>query len=271
MKLQASTALTGANAITNSVFLNAPIGSSTFIIQGSNPIQFSGPIHIGAAGGFGIAVSNSATIISGNIDDEGQNVGLTVNGSGTLTLQGSNSFTGGTMVASGTLDANSAYSLPGSTTVSGGVLQIDNSLAVSATNGLTANSPGTVNLTYSGSMTNATLWINGTQQPNGVYGASANNPGGIFTGPGTLVIGAPPTPPTITTTTVSGTTLTLAGSGGSANASYRVLSSTNVAAALNSGSWTQFGSGSFDQTGNFSFTGAFNPSDAQRFFVIVSP
>jgi autotransporter-associated beta strand protein len=270
--LQAAIPLSGASAITNTVFFNAPSSSSTFIIQGSNPIQFSGPVHIGAAGGFALTVSNSAaTVISGNIDDQGQNLGLTFNGPGTLTLQGSNSFTGGTTVASGTLDANTANSLPGTTTVNGGTLQIDNSHGMAAAGGLVVNSPGIVNLTYSGSMNIASLTVNGTAQPNGTYGASGNNPGGVFTGSGSLVVGPASTGPTIGTTTISGTTLTLTGSGGSPNASFRVLTSTNVAAPLNSGAWTQFGSGSFDGAGNFNFSGTINPSDAHRFFIVVSP
>ncbi len=50
------------------------------------------------------------------------------------------------------------------------------------------NVTGTVNLNYTGAMTNALLNVNGTLEPYGVYSASGNNPGGVFAGAGTLVV-----------------------------------------------------------------------------------
>ncbi len=81
MKLQASIPLTGSSAITNSLYLNAPGSESTLIIQGANEIQFAGPVHIGGGGGVAIEVNSSVpAIISGNIDDQGLNLGLTFRG-----------------------------------------------------------------------------------------------------------------------------------------------------------------------------------------------
>ncbi len=85
-----------------------------------------------------------------------------------------------------------------------------------------------------------------------------------------LTFTAPSSGTKISTIHVSGTSLTITGSGGTPSGSYRVLGSTNVAAALST--WTQVGaSGSFDGSGNFTFNGSITPSNAKQFFVIVSP
>ena len=64
-------------------------------------------------------------------------------------------------------------------------------------------------------------------------------------------------------------TVALSGTNGPPNVTYRVLSSTNVTAHLNT--WPQIGSGSYDTNGNFTFNGPITPTDSQRYYVIVSP
>lgn len=52
-------------------------------------------------------------------------------------------------------------------------------------------SDATVNLAYAGRMKVASLTVNGVRQPDGIYGAAATNPGGVFTGTGRLSVGHP--------------------------------------------------------------------------------
>ena len=83
---------------------------------------------------------------------------------------------------------------------------------------------------------------------------------------GTLRVAAPPQ---FTSTTLSGTNLVMAGSGGTSGGSYHILSSTNVAANLST--WMSVGSGSFTPSGTFSFTNGINPAVPQQFFILVEP
>jgi autotransporter-associated beta strand protein len=71
--------------------------------------------------------------------------------------------------------------------------------------------------------------------------------------------------PTIATSSVSGSVLTLTGTGGTANDTFLILTSTNLQAPLST--WTQVGSGAFDGSGNFSATAAV-PGAKQSFFVV---
>ena len=80
---------------------------------------------------------------------------------------------------------------------------------------------------------------------------------------------ATPSGPKISNIHVSGASLTITGSGGTPSGTYRVLGSTNVAAALST--WPQVGTGSFDGSGNFTFNGSITPGNAKQFYVIVSP
>jgi hypothetical protein len=56
------------------------------------------------------------------------------------------------------------------------------------------------------------------------------------------------------------------GTGGTANAQFAVLSTTDIAAALSS--WSTAVTGQFDASGNFSFTIPVDAQSPRRFFVI---
>ena len=68
--------------------------------------------------------------------------------------------------------------------------------------------------------------------------------------------------------TISGGTLTLTGTGGLTNGTYRVYTSTNLTAPFTN--WTQLGSGLFDGSGNFSFPTTVT-NGAQRFYILEEP
>ncbi|TAE88564.1 MAG: hypothetical protein EAZ65_04170 [Verrucomicrobia bacterium] len=101
--------------------------------------------------------------------DATNTAGLNKSGTGTLTLSGSNSFTGPTTVNTGTLRLGN-----GTTSAS---LSDSDAVIVSG---------GTLELNYSGTDTIRELWLNGTQMPPGVHGAS--DPSGLLTGAGTLTV-----------------------------------------------------------------------------------
>jgi hypothetical protein len=82
---------------------------------------------------------------------------------------------------------------------------------------------------------------------------------------GTIKVGSTPA---FGAPVLSGTTLTLSGTGGPANGTYHVLASTNVALPLNL--WTSLVTNSFDGGGNFSFNVSIT-GFPQRFFLIRLP
>ena len=109
ISLSATTNLTGENAVANAVIV-----TKDFTVSGASDLELSGPINLGSTDRM-IAVTNTGTtIFSGAIGGSG---GLIKDGSGTLTLSGSNSFTGGTTINGGGLSggtiansgANSAF------------------------------------------------------------------------------------------------------------------------------------------------------------------
>jgi len=72
--------------------------------------------------------------------------------------------------------------------------------------------------------------------------------------------------PVIGSTTVSGGNLIFSGTGGVANGSYAVLTTTNLTTPLTN--WTSLVTNSFDNTGAFSSTNAIATGTPQRFYRI---
>jgi autotransporter-associated beta strand protein len=75
--------------------------------------------------------------------------------------------------------------------------------------------------------------------------------------------------PVISSTTVSGGNLIFSGTGGTANAGYSVLTTTNLVTPL--ANWTLLSIGSFDGSGAFSVTNAISSGTAQNFYRIRTP
>lgn len=71
------------------------------------------------------------------------------------------------------------------------------------------------------------------------------------------------------TMTYSSSEMILSGSGGTPNASYIVLTSTNV--GLPTASWTVVATNQFDAAGNFSFTSAISSAIPHQFFILQRP
>ena len=159
------TGIGGTGALIN----NAPSTTSTLTIAAGTTLAANTTI-----GGVGNITLPNPVIGSGS---------LTYGGTGVLSLQATNNYTGGTVVTSGTVDANSALSMPGNVTLSGsGVLQVDNVAALAPSATLTVPAAAnSVNLNYSGTQNIGILIIGGVRQTAGLYGSSASNPSGVFT------------------------------------------------------------------------------------------
>lgn len=83
----------------------------------------------------------SDVTVSGNIGEAGGSRGLTVTGGGTLTLSGTNSFSGGLTISSGTVNVTSNSNLGGASgglTLGGGTLQVNDN--VTGSRGIAFNS-----------------------------------------------------------------------------------------------------------------------------------
>lgn len=140
MALQNSTLTTGGFTFDGSV------SSHAFTFGG-----LSGSANISLNNGNAIALSvgqnNSSTTYSGTLSNNGS---LNKIGTGTLTLTGSQSYTGGTTVSAGTLkiDASQGGALPATSgvTLAGGTLSV-----LGASSGTTAQTLASVNVTNTGS------------------------------------------------------------------------------------------------------------------------
>jgi len=125
-----------------------------------------------------VTVNSNSTVrtdygmgISGNVSGAGS---LIKSGTDTLTLSGSNTYTGATLVQTGTLTCTAPASL------AGGALSISNGAVV--------------NLNYSGTRTIFSLTLGGTNKLAGVYGSSsspATYPDAHFSGAGTVTVPVP--------------------------------------------------------------------------------
>ena len=153
----------------------------------TGPITLAADTTIGGAGSIMLP-----SVISGTGT-------LTYNGSGVLTLQATNTYSGGTIVSAGTLEGNFANVIPGNVTVSGtGILQLDDPSAMSSVAVLTlpaSPAASTVNLNFGGTQTLAGLMLGGTAQPVGTYGpvgSTAANQSATFTGSGIISVTGQP-------------------------------------------------------------------------------
>lgn len=308
--------LSGANTFTNTINLfggtinfsalnnlsSAPlnINGGTLQFAPGNSSDISGRIiTIGATGGT-IDTGTNTVILAGGLGNKGSGA-LTVTGSGTLILNGTNTYSGGTIVNAGTL-AGTGTLTNAVTVLAGGALSpgvpgitINGTLTNFGTLAVTLNKTGSV-LTNSTIKGLSRLAYGGTLRLN--LSGSALAPGDSFNlffstnyygafasiipavpGPGLAwntnnltngtisVVGNPS--PRFTAATASNGNLIFTGSGGYSGGGYSVLANTNVAAPVTG--WTVIGSATFDNFGNFANTNPIFPGTNELFFRIRVP
>ena len=199
----------------------------TLQYSSANQFDYSGRFSTDPGQAFNIDVNGQQVTFATPLASSGGALTLSDNASGgKLILTAANTFDGGVTVNSGTL-AVSSGSLQNNTdvTVNGGTLELDNKFALAMNANLTVASSATVNLAYIGAQFINMLTVAGAGQAPGVYGASANNPGGIFTGSGTLAVGIAPI--TISSATISNGQFTVSWSTVPGN-NYNVYTATNL-------------------------------------------
>jgi autotransporter-associated beta strand protein len=234
--------LTGTNTYSGSTTisagtLNANSSSALGDESATNTLVFAGGTL--QAGGTITSPSTRGVTLSstGTIDTNGNNVsiagaisganGLTKNGAGTLTLTGTNTYSGATTISVGTVNANSSAALgDGSATNTlglgaGTTLQASGTITSPSTRSVTLFPSGTVTIDTNGNSVSIAGVIGGfdglTKSGSGTLTLSANN---TYSG----------------TTTVSAGTLTVNGSQGSSAVSLNggTLNGTGTTGAITS-------------------------------------
>jgi autotransporter-associated beta strand protein len=121
-------AVGGARTIANPLYYTSAGNSATLVFGGSNPLTLSGQIELSLAtdtqgsNRTWSVVNTALTTLAGVITDNGLGSGITKTGSGTLALNGANTYTGPTTVSAGTLQVNGSLAAGSAVTVSGGTL-----------------------------------------------------------------------------------------------------------------------------------------------------
>ncbi len=183
-----------------------------------------------APSGASPGVANGVLIVSGNFTNNGTLV-INLDGSGVNdSIVCSNSITCG-----GTLNL---VNISGTPLAAGNSFQVFNATNISGSfHTITPTIPGT-----------GLVWDT-TQLGSGII---------------KVVVGS--LPPVISSTTLSGGKLVFSGTGGAANGTYYVLTSTNLLAPLNT--WTVVATNQFSATGTFSVTNALIPGVPHSFYTI---
>ncbi len=212
----------------------------------------------------GLAIANNATLRgNGSI-------------SGALTVAVGGTLSPGTSV--GKMVLSNAPALQGAT-----IMEISRNGAVLTNDQVQVAGP----LTYGGSLTVSNIGPTALAVGNNFKLFAASSYAGAFSSlslpspgaglgwtnklllDGSIEVVAGPTGPAIAGISVSGTNVIIAGSNGTPNAPYAVLTSTNVALPLSN--WVSIVTNQFDSSGNYSFTNGITPIVPQRYYRLRVP
>lgn len=170
--------LGAASALSPNTHLIVASGA-TFDANGFAPtyanLSGTGSINVGS-GGIGVAPSGTANF-TGTLTGSG---GLTMSGTGTLTLGNANTFAGNTSVSSGTLRLGAAGALPSGTPVA---------VASGATLDLNGHAAAVGRLEGAGTISNGGAQLTVTQTGNSTFSGALGGTGGLIkSGGGTLTL-----------------------------------------------------------------------------------
>ncbi len=118
--------------------------------------------------------------------------------------------------------------------------------------------------------TNQLLTITNLQTTDlGSYSVTVTGPGGTVTSSNAVLTVLLPSPSFGSILATEGGGFILSGTGGQANGTYYVLSSSNLVAPLTS--WTSIATDQFDSVGNFIFTNTAQTNSPQEFYILKLP
>jgi len=241
-------------------------GPASLTLTGNNPFSGNTTVNGGAliinsqsgsGTGSGTVTVNSGATLGGNGIIGGQ-VSLTA---GATLAPGSNGF--GTLTITNSLGLNNGSTLDFQLGAGGSQVAVTGDLTLAGTLNLNATAgfgPGTYPLfTYGGALSVATMTI-GTAPAGYTYTVDTSVAGKV-----NVIV----TAPHFGSVQATANGLVLSGSGGTPNASYYVLTATNLATPLLD--WTPLLTNQFDASGDFSVTNAFTPRNRQQFYRLQLP
>jgi autotransporter-associated beta strand protein len=266
-KLGAGTlTLSSANTFTGPTLVNA----GTLVLASSGSIAASANIGVAAGAVFDVSSVSGYSLNSGRtLWGNGTVNGNCSLGSGAILAPGSNAIGTLTFTSSLTLAAGSTNlfeishsPLTNDQAAIAGALTCGGTLMVTTNGGAALMAGDSFKLfnagSYNGGFTNVIL-----PSLNSGLAWNTNN----LTASGVISIVS--TPPVIHSPTLSGTNFTFTITGGTAGATFYMLTSTNLARPLSL--WERSATNNFDAGGNFSFTSAFNAQEPARFFLLQIP
>jgi len=269
----AATSLTLAGRVSGNGIIWMQQSTAPLIING-NASAFTGGVLV-SSGTFtvnnviGSGITNGAgTTVSGNGVANGY-----VDVSGAIIPGNSNSVGTFTAAAGLTLEASSTprinlTAVTGAGGSNNSLIAVTSNLTVSGNTilinpiGTLANGTYTL-MTYTGSLIGNFGGVQTVAASAYTLTLKTNTPGLVQ-----LIVGGAPVPAAFGPLAVSGSTLTLNGTGGMPSGTYRVYTSTNLATPQ--ANWTQLGAGSFDASGNFSFPTT-DTNGVARFYILEEP
>ena len=235
----------------------------------------TGPVTVNPGATLAGSGTISGTVAVNGIISPGNSPGALATGDETWGSGGS--YTWEINKAAGTAGANPGWdwlNITGGLTVSGGFTVNMNSLTL-------GNAPGAVSdfdntKSYTWSIAHTTTGISGLS-PGAVtlnttgFANSLGKGAFIITTNATDVLLSFAVSPGITSINVNtaGNTVSISGTNGPPNVTYRVVTSTDLTVPIST--WSQVGTGTFSNSGSFTFSGAINPADSQRFYAVVVP
>ncbi|MGH7952923.1 MAG: beta strand repeat-containing protein, partial [Limisphaerales bacterium] len=234
-------------------------GLGTLYLSGNNTYTGATIVSAGGLGGTGIIISPVTVQSGANLS-----AGASSTSIGTLTINNTVTFDGGSsavMKITKISGVTSSDSVSGMTTINyGGTLVVTTNIDMTDTFAIGDTFTLFNATTYNGSFATYDL----PPLPAGLGWDTSH-----LNSDGSIRVIAQTTPPSFNSVTLNGSNLVMSGSGGTADGTYYVLGSTNIALPLTS--WTPIATNQFDGSGNFSFTNVVNAASPAQFFDISVP